>query len=62
MPPCPLTLEEFSDLSAQMLYDACPTPDQTPFFVIHMGEAFRLGLTWFESLQYVIERRRDVVH
>lgn len=50
-------VDDYADLTAQMLYRACPTPEQTPFFMLHMGVALHLGLTWTESLQYVIERR-----
>lgn len=50
------SIDDYADLAAQMLYRACPTPEQTPFFILHMGVALHLGLTWVESLQYVIER------
>lgn len=52
-----LATDDYPDLAAQMLYRACPTPEETSFFMLHMGVALRSGLTWVESLQYVIERR-----
>jgi hypothetical protein len=57
-----LPIEEFPDLAAEMLYHACPTPDDEPFFTLHMGVAVRLGLNWIECLHYVLELRRGLVH
>ena len=57
MRPLQPTFDGYPDLTAQMLYCACPTPEHTPFFTLHMSVALDLGLTWVESLQYVIEHR-----
>ena len=58
----PPSTDEYADLNAQMLYRACPMPEETPFFMLHMGVAIHLGLTWVESLNYVIERRDATVN
>jgi hypothetical protein len=56
------TLDDYPDLTAQMLYCACPTPENKPFFTLHMAVALNLGLTWVESLQYVIEQRDGTIN
>jgi len=61
-PNIALSIEDYDDLSAEMLYRACPSLEDEPFFRLHMGVAVHLGLTWIECLQYVLELRRRVVH
>ena len=62
MRPSRPTLDDYPDLTAQMLYCACPTPEHKPFFTLHMAVALNLGLTWVESLQYVIEHRDGTIN
>jgi len=57
-----LSIEDYEDLSAELLYRACPSVEDEPFFNLHMGVAVQLGLNWVECLQYVLELRRGVVH
>lgn len=61
-PDAPLPIESYEDLSAEMLYRACPTLEDEPFFRLHMAIGFHLGLTWTECLEYVLELRNGVVH
>lgn len=35
-------IDDYADLNAQTVR-ACPTPEQTPFFMVHMGVAFHLA-------------------
>lgn len=55
-------IKDYEDLSFEMLYRACPSLEDEPFFTLHMGVAVHLGLDWVECLQYVLELRRGVVH
>ena len=58
MRPLQPTLDDYPDLTAQMLYCACPTPEHKPFFTLHMAVALNLGLTFLVAAlsYYGVER------
>jgi hypothetical protein len=44
----------------ELLAEACPSKEDTPFFNHCMALAKARGLSWEEALEYTVEMRRDL--
>jgi hypothetical protein len=55
-----LSREEMLEQQRRLYTEACPRPEDTPFFNHCMALAKAQGLSWMEGLEFVVRCRRGV--
>ncbi len=57
--PTRLSPQKLSTRAHELFLQACPDSADEAFFNQNMQLAIGFGMTWVESLQYVIQKRRE---
>ncbi len=58
MSSLPMTTEELTEKQRRLYEEACPAPEDTPFFNHCMTLAKAQGMSWTEGLEFVVQCRR----
>ena len=58
--PTRLSPEKLSTRAHELFRQACPNSSDEAFFNQNMQLAIGFGMTWVESLQYVIQKRQEL--